>query len=170
MFIIVMGVSGSGKTTVAHMLAQRLGWHFYEGDTFHPPANIAKMSAGVPLNDEDRLGWLDALATLIENETRASENGVIACSALKKAYRDVLRRHDREQIKFVYLRGSYDVIVERMKSRGKHFMKPEMLQSQFAILEEPQGILTVDVTLSPNEIVQNIIEHLTHGRTHGNEI
>jgi gluconokinase len=163
MFIIVMGVSGSGKTTIARMLAQRLGWRFYEGDTFHPPANIAKMSAGVPLSDDDRLGWLDALANLIENENRVGENGVIACSALKKAYRDVLRKHDRKQIKFVYLRGSYDVIFERMKSRGKHFMKPEMLQSQFAILEEPQGNITVDVTLSPDEIVQNIMEQLMRG-------
>jgi gluconokinase len=170
MFVIIMGVSGSGKTTIARMLAQRLGWSFYEGDAFHPPANIAKMGAGVPLNDEDRLGWLEALATLIENKIRAGENGVVACSALKKSYRDVLRRYDRQKIKFVYLRGSYNVIFERMKSRGKHFMKPEMLQSQFATLEEPQGILTVDVTLTQEEIVQNIMEQLIHGATNGNEI
>lgn len=170
MFIIVMGVSGSGKTTIARLLAQRLGWPFYEGDAFHPPANIAKMGTGVPLDDEDRLGWLDALASLIDTKTQASENGVIACSALKKAYRDVLRRYDSKQVKFVYLRGSYDVIFERMKGRGKHFMKPEMLQSQFAILEEPQGVLTVDVTLLPDEIVQNIMEQIICGAVNGNEI
>ena len=170
MFIIIMGVSGSGKTTIASMLAQRLGWRFYDGDAFHPPANVDKMGAGVPLVDEDRFGWLDALSTLIDHEIRAGENGVIACSALKKAYRDVLRWRNSRQIKFVYLRGSYDVIFERLKSRGEHFMKSEMLQSQFEILEEPRGILTVDVTLSPNEIVENIIEHLIHGAINGIEI
>ena len=160
MFIIVMGVSGSGKTSISRMLAQRLGWPFYDGDAFHPAANIAKMTADVPLTDEDRACWLDALTIFMEEKTLAGENGVIACSALKKAYRDVLRRYDRKQIHFVYLKGSYEVILERMKSRGDHFMKPEMLQSQFAALEEPWGILTIDVTLSKDEIVQKIVEQL----------
>jgi len=101
MFIIVMGVSGSGKTTIGRMLAQRIDWPFYDGDTFHPPVNVAKMAAGVPLTDEDRAGWLDELANLIQERTEAGENGVIACSALKKAYRDVLRRFDRRQVSFV---------------------------------------------------------------------
>ena len=101
MFIIVMGVSGSGKTTISRMLAQRINWPFYDGDSFHSPANVAKMAAGVPLTDEDRAGWLDELANLIQERTEAGENGVIACSTLKKAYRDVLRRFDRRQVSFV---------------------------------------------------------------------
>jgi 6-phosphogluconate dehydrogenase len=160
MFIVVMGVSGSGKTTISMMLAQALGWPFYDGDSFHSPANIAKMSAGVPLTDEDRADWLDTLAALIKNKTQVGENGVLACSVLKKAYRDVLRKYDRKKIRFVYLKGSYDVIVERMKSRGEHFMKHEMLKSQFAILEEPWGILTIDVTLPQHEVVQKIREQI----------
>ena len=118
MFIILMGISGSGKTTIGRMLAQRLGWPFYDGDDYHPPANVAKMAAGVPLDDEDRAGWLAALAALIEEGLAAGEHGVIACSALKETYRDVLRRSDRERVKFVYLRGSYEVLFERMKGRG----------------------------------------------------
>ena len=129
MFIIIMGVSGSGKTTIGRTLAHRIHWPFYDGDTFHPPANIAKMTAGVPLTDEDRAGWLDLVANLIQERTEAGENGVIACSALKKSYREVLRRFDRRQVSFVYLKGSFEVILTRMQSRGMHFMSPEMLKS-----------------------------------------
>lgn len=160
MFIVITGVSGSGKTTIGRKVAQRLGWPFYDGDDFHPPENIAKMSAGIPLTDEDRAGWLDALASLVRKKTEAGENGILACSALKKAYRDVLRRGDWTKTRFVYLKGSYEVVLERMKSRGAHFMKPEMLQSQFAILEEPRGILTMDITLPQQEIVQKILEQI----------
>jgi 6-phosphogluconate dehydrogenase len=164
MFIVVMGVSGSGKTTIGRSLAQRLGWPFYDGDDFHSPQNVAKMSAGLPLNDGDRAGWLDALATLIQNGIRAGESGVIACSVLKKAYRDVLRRPGQEQVRFVYLKGSYEVILARMQSRPEHFMKPDMLRSQFADLEEPPGILTIDVTLPPQQIVQKIVEQIMETR------
>ncbi len=160
MFIVVMGVSGSGKSTIGRYLAQELDWPFYDGDDFHPPANIAKMSAGIPLTDEDRAGWLETLAALIQKETQAGQNGVLACSVLKKAYRDVLRRYDRRQIVFVYLRGSYETILARMQSRGEHFMKPEMLKSQFQDLEEPWGILTLDVTLPRDEIVHKIKEQI----------
>jgi gluconokinase len=137
MFIVVMGVSGSGKTTIGRMLAQDLGWPSYDGDDFHSPKNVAKMAAGAPLNDEDRAPWLETLAAFIRDKTQAGENGVLACSVLKKSYRDVLRKYDRKHIRFVYLKGSYEVILERMKRRGEHFMKPEMLKSQFATLEEP---------------------------------
>ncbi len=160
MFIILMGIAGSGKTTIGRMLAQRLGWPFYDGDDFHPPANVAKMAAGLPLDDEDRAGWLAELADIIQSGLAAGENGVIACSALKESYRDVLRRPDRERVKFVYLKGSYEVLFERMKGRGEHFMKPKMLQSQFATLEEPRGILTIDVALPQDEIVQKIMEQM----------
>lgn len=160
MFIIVMGVSGSGKSSISRLLAEDLDWPFYDGDDFHPPANIAKMSAGIPLTDEDRVGWLEMLAALIREETRAGRNGVIACSALKKAYRDVLRHYDRRQVAFVYLKGSYETILARMQSRGEHFMKPEMLRSQFDTLEEPWGILTLNITLPQNVIVQKIKEQI----------
>ena len=158
MFIIVMGVSGSGKTTISRMLTEKLGWPFYDGDVFHPLANVAKMASGVPLTDEDRAGWLDALATLIKNRSGEGENAVLACSALKTAYRDVLSRPDRNLVRFVYLKGSYEVILARMQSRSSHFMKSEMLKSQFAALQEPLDALTLDVSLSPNQIIQKIID------------
>lgn len=160
MFIIVMGVSGSGKSSISRLLAEDLDWPFYDGDDFHPPANIAKMSAGIPLTDEDRVDWLETLAALIREETRAGRNGVIACSALKKAYRDVLRHYDRRQVAFVYLKGSYETILARMQSRGEHFMKPEMLRSQLDTLEEPWGILTLNITLPKNVIVKKIKEQI----------
>lgn len=160
MFIVIMGVSGSGKTTVGRMLAERLDWPFYDGDTFHPPANVTKMASGVPLTDQDRAGWLEGLGSLMQERTEAGENGVMACSALKKAYRDVLRKFNPSQLSFVYLKGSYEVILARMQRRKMHFMSPAMLQSQFAILEEPAGILTIDITLSTEEIVQKIVEQI----------
>ena len=159
-FIIIMGVSGSGKTTIGKMLAQQLGCPFYDGDDYHPPENVAKMAAGIPLNDEDRSSWLSTLVTLIHNKSAADEDGVIACSALKKTYRDILRKSGQKRVSFVYLRGSYEVILARMQNRGKHFMKPELLQSQFATLEEPEGILTIDITLSQQEIIQKILEQI----------
>jgi len=159
MFIIVMGVSGSGKSTVGKMVAERIGCVFYDGDDYHPPENVAKMAAGIPLNDADRAGWLETLARLMQVEMDAGRSGVIACSVLKVSYRDVLRRINRREVKFVYLHGDYEVILERMRRR-QHFMKPEMLQSQFDTLEIPWGILTIDVCLAPEEIVQKIIDQL----------
>ncbi len=159
MFIIVMGVSGSGKTTAGKMLADRLGCPFYDGDDYHPSANVAKMAAGIPLNDEDRAGWLAALADLIRGGLARRESGVIACSALKKKYRDVLRV-DAKQVKIVYLKGDYEAIWARMRTREGHYMKASMLQSQFDTLEEPAHALNVDVTLSPEDLVDYIMEHI----------
>jgi 6-phosphogluconate dehydrogenase len=160
MFAIVMGVSSSGKSTIGKMLAERLGWAFYDGDDFHPLANIAKMSSGIPLNDEDRIGWLNELACLIRDRSTAGESGVIACSSLSKKHRDALRIFDRRLLRFFYLRGAYDVILERITKRSGHFMKAEMLKSQFEVLEEPWGIPTIDIALPQARIVDTIVELL----------
>ncbi len=160
MFVILMGVSGSGKTTIGRLLAQRLNCPFYDGDDYHPPANVAKMATGIPLDDEDRAGWLAALADIIRDGLGRGEDGVLACSALKEKYRDVLRV-DPARVKFFYLRGSYDTILQRMAERGEHYMKPAMLQSQFEALEEPANVPWLDVTLQPDEIVQRIAEVVT---------
>ena len=158
MFVVLMRVAGSGKTTIGKLLAARLAWPFYDGDDFHPPANVAKMAAGTPLTDDDRAGWLAALAEVIRTGLGRGESGVVACSALKESYRNLLRV-DAAKVQFIYLKGSYEVILERMQSRN-HFMKPAMLQSQFAALEEPAGVPWIDVTLDPDEIVRRIVEQI----------
>jgi gluconokinase len=158
MFIIIMGVSGCGKTTIGRMLAARLGWSFHDGDDFHPPENLKKMSSGIPLTDEDRQGWLQALAEVIHRGEAAGESGIIACSALKEKYRRVLGE-GQPAVRFVYLAGSYEFIHERMMNRAGHYMKPFMLQSQFADLEEPVHALKVDITRPPEEIVEDIFRH-----------
>lgn len=157
MFIILMGVAGSGKTTIGRLLAQRLKCPFYDGDDYHPPTNVAKMASGTPLDDDDRAGWLAALADVIRAGLGRGENGVLACSALKGTYRNVLCV-DPARVKFFYLKGDYNTILERMQSRGGHYMKPAMLQSQFATLEEPADAPWLDVKLEPAEIVQSIVE------------
>jgi gluconokinase len=153
MFVIVMGVSGSGKTTIGRMLADRLDCPFYDGDDFHPPENKAKMAAGIPLEDNDRAGWLSALGDLIRKHSQKGESGVIACSALKEKYRSLLCVKNVE-VRFVYLKGSYELILERMKSRQGHYMKADMLKSQFDALEEPQGVIIADINWSPEQIVE----------------
>ncbi|MCB8976192.1 MAG: gluconokinase [Ardenticatenaceae bacterium] len=132
---VVMGVSGSGKTTVGQALAARLGCPFYDGDDFHPPANVAKMASGTPLNDADRAPWLARLAELLKNHEERGETAVLACSALKQKYRDQLRVSP--QVQFVYLAGSFDLIWQRMSQRTNHYMKADMLRSQFTALEPP---------------------------------
>ncbi len=154
-----MGVAGSGKTTIGRELAARLGVPFHDGDDFHPSANVAKMAAGIPLKDEDRAGWLAALASLIRDDLARDQGGVIACSALKKKYRDVLRV-DPRRVRFVYLKGDYDTIWARLRQREGHYMRAELLGSQFDDLEEPAHAIQVSVAAEPDAIINSIMEKL----------
>ena len=155
-FIIVMGVAGCGKTTVGKSLAKHLGWDFYDADDFHPPKNISKMTNGIPLNDVDRLPWLATLRKLISSSLTHNRPSVLACSALKESYRQQMLA-DNESAQIVFLKGSYDLIWSRLSMRKDHYMKPQMLQSQFETLEEPANALTVDISRSINDIVQEIL-------------
>lgn len=155
--IIIFGVSGAGKTAVGKLLARELGWQFLEADDFHPAANIEKMHNGRPLTDEDRWPWLDRLREQIEQLLFAGENAVLACSALKRAYRNRLRVSD--EVKFVFLHGDYALIEKQLRSRRGHFMNAALLQSQFDDLQEPQAdehALTVALGRAPEEIVEEI--------------
>ena len=159
-FIIVMGVAGCGKTTVGKSLAKHMGWDFYDADDFHPPENIAKMANGIPLNDADRSPWLASLRNLISSSLIENRPGVLACSALKESYRQQLLT-DSDDAQIVFLKGNYDLIWSRLSMRNDHYMKPQMLQSQFETLEEPANTLTVDISKSINDIVQEILIGLT---------
>ena len=160
--VVVMGVSGSGKTTVAAMLAGRLNVHFLEGDDLHPPANVQKMRGGTPLTDDDRWPWLKAIARRIDEWRAASEGGVVTCSALKRAYRRIIIG-DRPEVTLVYLKGSQEVIHARMAARHEHFMPVALLANQFTVLEEPgpdERPIVVDVAPSPAAIVATIMREL----------
>ena len=160
--VIAMGVSGSGKSTVASELARRNGWTLLEGDAFHPQANIAKMKAGTPLTDADRLPWLHAIAAEIDVLRARGESAVVACSALKRAYRDILIG-DRPDVVLLYLRGSRALIGARMAARKNHFMPAGLLDSQFATLEEPgpdERPIVVDIGPAPSAIVDALQERL----------
>lgn len=157
--IIVTGVSGAGKTTVGKKLAGELGWAFYDADDFHSQANIKKMASGIPLTDADRAAWLDELARLISRLDQKGQSAVLACSALKKAYRSKLADAATD-VKFVYLKGNYDLISRRMKARHEHFMKVKLLASQFKTLEEPKNALSVEAAQSPATTVRQIRESL----------
>ena len=163
-FLIVMGVSGSGKSVVGKALAARLEWNFYDADDFHPPSNIAKMASGIPLNDEDRAPWLTSLHDLIELCLKEKRPGVLACSALKENYRQKMLLGNAG-VQIVYLKGSYDLIWSRMAMRAGHFMKPEMLRSQFATLEEPTNALVIDVSPPVDEIVEQVMMVLSNSIT-----
>lgn len=157
MIVIIFGVSGAGKTTVGKLLARNLGWRFIEADDFHPAANVEKMRSGHPLTDEDRWPWLGSLRKQIDQSLSAGENAVLACSALKRAYRDRLRVSDK--VKFVFLRGRYALVEKQLRSRHGHFMDPTLLQTQFDDLEEPQSdenALTIELGRPPGEIVEKI--------------
>jgi gluconokinase len=158
--LVLMGVSGCGKSTVGAMLAGRLGWEFEEGDDLHPPANVAKMAAGQPLTDEDRRPWLTRVAGWIHERTAEGRPGIVTCSALKRSYRDQLRG---DQVTFVYLAGTREQIATRLAARHGHFMPPALLESQFAILEPPgpdEQALTIDVQGSPAAQVEEIVTRL----------
>jgi gluconokinase len=160
--LAVMGVSGSGKTTVGAMLAGRLQWRYADADDFHPPESLAKMVAGRPLTDEDRWPWLQAIGAWIDERRAANEPAVVTCSALKRAYRDVLRK-DRPEVRLIYLQGSRDLIAQRLAARKGHFFNPSMLESQLADLEEPapdEHALSVSIEATPAEIVDDIIAKL----------
>jgi gluconokinase len=154
MIILLMGVTGSGKTTVGRLLAQQLSWQFVDGDEFHSAANIAKMRQGIALTDVDRKPWLEAIREAILRWVAESKSVVLACSALKEKYRSPLRVGPA--VKLVYLRGSYDTISARLAERHGHFATSALLASQFADLEEPGDALIVDLSRSPEEIVSTI--------------
>ena len=161
--LVVMGVSGSGKTTMGRELARRLGWPFEEGDELHPPENIAKMASGQPLTDADRAPWLDRVAAWISGRLSAGGSGVIACSALKRAYRVRLASGREALVRFVYLKGDFDLIAGRVERRRGHFMPPSLLASQFADLEEPapeEGAIVVDISTPPEAQVDAVIAAL----------
>jgi gluconokinase len=158
MVILLMGVSGSGKTTIGQMLSAQLNWPFVDGDSLHSPANIAKMAAGIPLTDDDRAPWLQSIHAVMEGWRIQQKNGIIASSALKEKYRKILLTSP--EIKLVYLRGAYDLIYSRMQHRPGHYMKAEMLQSQFASLEEPKDAIVIDIGPAPEVIVSTIRQQL----------
>lgn len=160
--LVVMGVSGSGKSTIAERLADRIDWCYVDGDQFHPPANVEKMSAGHPLTDEDRWPWLRAIASEIDRLSEAGQRAVVACSALKRAYRDILV-HDRDDVRIVFLDGSQQLIAKRLEARKGHFMPPGLLESQFETLEPPQPDerpVRVSVDASIEAIVDDIVRQL----------
>ena len=158
MFIIFTGVAGVGKTTVGQLLAQTLGWRFYEGDDFHPPANIAKMRHGEPLTDDDRRPWLEALRAIIDSAVRNAANGIMACSALKRSYRARLRVS--EDVIFVHLAARPELIQQRLEHRQGHFMSPSLVESQFGALETPQTALILDASLPPAALVRQVRDSL----------
>ncbi len=159
MFVIVMGVAGSGKSTVGAALAARLGWEFRDADGFHPPANIAKMKAGTPLTDEDRWPWLNAIRSHMDAENAAGRSGVIACSALRESYRDVLGR-GLPWVLFSHLAGSKELIASRMQARAGHFMPVALLDSQFATLETPVDAIRLDIAKPPEALVEEVVRRL----------
>jgi carbohydrate kinase (thermoresistant glucokinase family) len=157
-----MGVAGSGKSTIASMLAERLGWTYVDGDWLHPASNVEKMRGGTPLTDEDRWPWLKAIAARIEALNAAGEGAVVACSALRRAYREILIDR-REDARLVYLEGNLPTVAQRLGSRDGHFMPPALLASQFATLEAPaanERPIVVSVTHTPAQIVQAIVTSL----------
>ena len=167
--LIVMGVSGSGKTTVAELIAKRLGWPFMEGDRLHPKANVDKMRQGVPLTDEDRAPWLDRIGEELKRWAAEGRSGVMTCSALKRAYRDRICAA-RTDVRFVYLKGSPALIEARVAARHHEYMPASLLKSQFDTLEEPApdepGVITVDASASPETEAAAAIAalHLTGGK------
>lgn len=157
--LILMGVAGCGKTTIGKLLSERLGWHFYDADDFQPQGNLAKMAQGLPLNDRDRRPWLLAIHDLLAGLAARSGRAVVACSALKQDYRDLLCA-GLDGIGFVYLKGEFALLEDRLRNRPGHFFKAGLLGTQFEILEEPIGALTVNVDNPPENIADSILKGL----------
>lgn len=160
MVYIMMGVSGCGKTTIGQLLADRLNIPFYDADHFHPQSNIDKMSSGIPLNDEDRKPWLNILSDRI-TEWNRSGGAVLACSALKQVYRDLLEKNNDNNLTFIYLKGTKEMIYDRIKNRDGHYMPPELLDSQFQDLEEPKNSIKVNIDQKPVFILDEILNRLS---------
>jgi gluconokinase len=158
--LVLMGVSGSGKSTVGKILARQLGWTFVDADAFHPPANVEKMHRSIPLTDADRLPWLDALRHRISDAEERGENMVLACSALKHSYQHYLARYAPELIHYVLLVGSEELIRQRLAERKGHFMNPQLLHSQFETLEAPEHALAIDITPPPETVANEIRKKL----------
>lgn len=157
MVVVIFGVAGAGKTTIGELLAREFGWKFCDADDFHPPNNVEKMRSGVPLTDEDRQPWLGSLRELIQRSLAANEDMVLACSALKKKYRDRLKVSD--EVKFVFLSGDRERVAEQLRQRRGHFMNPDLLESQFADLEEPsssENAIVVELRKRPAALVAEI--------------
>ena len=160
MIIIVYGVTGAGKTTIGRLLAERLGWRFYDADQFHSPGNLDKLRRGIALADDDRGPWLKSLRAAIDGWLERGENAVLACSALKREYRQFLKISP--EVRFIYLRGTYDLIEERLRTRRGHFMNADLLQSQFDTLQEPAAgeAVVVDCEKNPRDTVEQIRREL----------
>ena len=163
MIIVVMGVCSSGKTLIGDLLAKRLGLPFYDGDNFHPESNISKMRKGIALNDKDRLPWLKNIANNMQKWDKDG-GAVVACSALKNTYRDILRTGSSD-LRFVYLKGTKEIIIERIKNRKGHFFPDLLVDSQFATLEEPEDAIVIDIKLEPETIVEEIVKKLYRGQS-----
>lgn len=158
MIIITMGVTGCGKTTVGQLLAEELGWEFYDADNFHPTENVEKMRRGQSLDDNDRVPWLESLNRVLRKSSNQKQSAVLACSALKKTYRDIISS-DLNQICFVFLNGDYELINKRLATRTGHYMNPELLQSQYDTLETPgleENFICVNIGGSPQSIVDEV--------------
>ena len=156
-----MGVSGTGKSTIGKLLSNRTGWNFIDADDYHPPANLDKMNRGIALTDSDRLPWLEQLQQLIARTLSQNKSAILACSALKSKYRQILCGNSDEVV-FVYLAGDYDCIQARIQQRHGHFMNPNLLRSQFETLEEPEDALVIDVRMTPEQIVEEILQKISN--------
>lgn len=165
MIVVVMGVSGCGKSTVGQKIAERLGCAFRDGDEFHSDANRAKMHAGIPLNDDDRKPWLEAIRAYMDETTSGGRSLVVACSALKQRYRDVLRG-PAGNAEFVYLEGGFELLQSRLAARKDHFFNPSLLRSRFDALEEPTDAIVVDIALPPDVIVEQAVVQLQARAAH----
>jgi gluconokinase len=159
MIVIIMGVTGVGKTTVGQLLAEKTGWPLRDADTYHSPANVEKMRAGIPLTDDDRWPWLDRLNALLREADSRGESAILACSALKQRYRDRLQK-GLQSVRWVYLKGDIELIRSRLRERKGHYMNPALLQSQFDALEPPRDALSVDVGDEPAAIAQRVLAAL----------